>query len=428
MEDIKEFERKKEILLRNRESALQRVEKAKEKYEKIKSDDTIDKKELRLEIAQKTIQSRIYALEQINNQLEFLRPSSQEDIDYRLKQYSEFSKQVKSEVPDDLHLCFHGCPIYAAKNIIEDGEISSSVDRIGSETSYDVSDQVSVTTKNTIETTVQGYTGLTGNYNLPAGCIFVILPKNDNEIQTSETSMLIGNVSFKENPERLYSIITTPENIEKVTEWAEKANIDLSKIHDFDGFIQEIGKQKKQEKFIDYDKILSDMPNDLTQIEMARYIYIQLGKYFSYDERYITSESDNEKREIFDRDIEDIENDKVVCTSLSRIYENLLNRAGITAKTVLIPGERLGHAFTELEIDGKKYFTGLIRDLMNIKTGFKTNEFMIDNPDRFGDDSEYVVLSEEKLKSIDDKIGYTYNRYVYGRLYKNAKRRDEFIR
>lgn len=184
----------------------------------------------------------------------------------------------------------------------------------------------------------------------------------------------------------------------------------------------------EQVNFIDYDKIIEDMPKELNQIEMARYIYIQLGKYFSYDEKYITSESDEEKREIFDRDIEDIENDKVVCTSLSRIYERLLKRVGINAKTVLIPGERLGHAFTELEIDGKKYFTGLIRDLMNIKTGFKTNEFMIDNPDRFGDDSEYVVLSEEELKSIDDKIGYTYNRYVYGRLYKNAKRRDEFIR
>lgn len=246
MENIEEFERKKEILLKNRENALQRVEKAEEKYKNIKSNDTIDKKELRLEIAGKTIKSRKYALEQIDNQLEFLRPSSQEDIDYRLKQYDEFSKQVKVEVPDDLHLCFHGCPIYAAKHIIEDGEISSSVDRTGSETSYDVSDQVSVTTKNTIETTVQGYTGLTGNYNLPAGCIFVILPKDENEIKTSETSMLISNVSFKENPERLYSIITTPENIEKVSEWAEKANIDLSKIHDFEDFIKDIKKQKIQ--------------------------------------------------------------------------------------------------------------------------------------------------------------------------------------
>ena len=173
----------------------------------------------------------------------------------------------------------------------------------------------------------------------------------------------------------------------------------------------------EQVNFIDYDKIIEDIPKELNQIEMARYIYIQLGKYFSYDEKYITSESDEEKIEIFDRDIEDIENDKVVCTSLSRIYERLLKRVGINAKTVLIPCERLGHAFNEIEIDVKKYFTGLIRDLMNIKTGFKTNEFMIDNPDRFGEDSEFTALSDEELKKIDDKIGYTYNRYVYGRFY-----------
>lgn len=35
MEDIEEFNRKKEILIRNRESALQRVEKAKEIYNKL---------------------------------------------------------------------------------------------------------------------------------------------------------------------------------------------------------------------------------------------------------------------------------------------------------------------------------------------------------------------------------------------------------
>ena len=99
---------------------MQRVEKAKEKYRKIEIDDTIDKKELRLEVAKKTIQSREYALGLIESQLEFLRPSSQDDMEYRLKQYNEFSKQIKAVVPDDLHLCFHGCPIYAAKHIIED--------------------------------------------------------------------------------------------------------------------------------------------------------------------------------------------------------------------------------------------------------------------------------------------------------------------
>jgi phenylpyruvate tautomerase PptA (4-oxalocrotonate tautomerase family) len=259
-ESIKEFEKEKEILLRNRDSAIERVKRAKEKYEKIKSDDSIDKKEQRLEVAKNIIQRKEYALEQINNKLEFLRPSTNEDMEYRLKQYNEFSKQVKLEVPDNLHLCFHGCPIYAARNIIKDGEISSSVDRVGIETSYDTSDQVSVTTKNTIETTVQSYTGLAGDYNFPAGCIFAILPKDENEIKTSEKNMLISNVSFKENPERLYSIITTPENIESVTKWAEKANIDLSKIHDFEGFIQEIRKQKKQFLAQEIGKATVDTP------------------------------------------------------------------------------------------------------------------------------------------------------------------------
>ena len=69
---------------------MQRVEKAKEKYKKIKMDDTIDKKELRLEIAGRTLQSREYALGLIESQLEFLRPSSQEDMEYRLKQYNKF--------------------------------------------------------------------------------------------------------------------------------------------------------------------------------------------------------------------------------------------------------------------------------------------------------------------------------------------------
>lgn len=159
------------------------------------------------------------------------------------------------------------------------------------------------------------------------------------------------------------------------------------------------------------NKILIDMPNGLTQIEKARYIYIHLGKYFSYDEKYITTESEEEKKQIFDRNIEDIKDDKVVCTSLSRIYEDMLNRVGIKSKTVLIPGERLGHAITELEIDEKKYFTDLTHDLMNIKTGLKTKEFMAG---KMEDNHEYTTLSESELQSIDNKIGYTYKRNVYG--------------
>ena len=159
------------------------------------------------------------------------------------------------------------------------------------------------------------------------------------------------------------------------------------------------------------NKILSEIPKNLTPIEKARYIYIQLGKYFSYDEKYITTESEEEKKQIFNRDIKDVKDNKVVRTSLSKIYENMLNRVGLNAKTVLIPGKRLGHAITELEIDGKKYFTDLTHDLMNIKTGLKTNEFMTGN---MKDNHEYTILLENELQKIDNKIGYTYKRNVYG--------------
>ena len=43
---------------------------------------------------------------------------------------------------------------------------------------------------------------------------------------------------------------------------------------------------------MDYDKFLEKMPDNLTQIEKAMWIYIQLGRFFSYDERYILTENE----------------------------------------------------------------------------------------------------------------------------------------
>ncbi len=215
-ENNQKFEKQKEILLKNKKQAEQRLQNAQEKYDKIKKSD-VDRKEMRLEIAMKVVAMRKRALQILEEQVEFFRPSNEEDIAYRLRQYEEFSKIIKNIVPNDIPLRFHGCPINAAKHILEDGEISSSVDRIGIESSYDVSDQVSVTTKDTVETTVQGYAGLIGlNYNMPAGCIFVVLPKDELDAKAGE-SMLMGNISFKESPERLVAIITTPENLQRVS-------------------------------------------------------------------------------------------------------------------------------------------------------------------------------------------------------------------
>ncbi len=257
MNNISEYERRKQALennvqtLRTRlQNAQTRYNDAEKEYEIIKNDNSADFKqkrqaELKLEIEKRKLLKANYVLQRLLNKLSFLRPENENDKSYRLRQYREFSRLVDEHVPEDLHLCFHGCPIDAAMHILEDGEISSSVDRIGSETSYDVSDQVSVSTKDNVRITVEGYSGLL-EMEYPAGCIFAIIPKDEDEIKSSRL-LLIGNVNFRDNPERLHSIITTPENIERVTEWAKKSGVDPSKIHDYDEFIKIFEKEKNED-------------------------------------------------------------------------------------------------------------------------------------------------------------------------------------
>lgn len=241
---LEEFQRKQEILIRNKNRLQENLQKAIDKYEEIEKGN-VDKKEARLGIAKNIISNRRYALSKIEEQLEFLRPANDKDMKYRLRQYDEFAKQIKDLVPDDLPLRFHGCPIYTAKHILESGELSSSVDRLGVETSYDTAGQVSVTTKDSLDITIQGYTHLSDNSCLPAGCVFVLLPRDEIDAEAGD-SLLMGNVDFKLEPDRLYGVITTPENIERISQWSQRYGIDLNgKVYDFDGFTRIFDRERQ---------------------------------------------------------------------------------------------------------------------------------------------------------------------------------------
>ena len=163
---------------------------------------------------------------------------------------------------------------------------------------------------------------------------------------------------------------------------------------------------------MNYDEIINNIPKGLNDIEKARFIYIKLGKFFSYDEEYITGDM-FVKQYLFDKGIKDIQGNKVVCTSLARIYNDLLNRVGVKSSVVIGEGNFLGHAWNELEIGGEKYTCSLIEDLMNIKKGFKTQYFARIDKDRIKDMKGAKEKSDKELKVIDDKIGYTYNRNIY---------------
>lgn len=110
---------------------------------------------------------------------------------------------------------------------------------------------------------------------------------------------------------------------------------------------------------IDYGKLIKSIPEGLSQIEVARFLYIELGKYFIYDPEVISTQDIEKRKEIANRGIDEITNNKVICISLSKIYTELLKRCGINAETVYIPADPnipndIGHAYTQIDIEGKK--------------------------------------------------------------------------
>lgn len=188
-----------------------------------------------------------YDLASYEGYTSFLREPTKEDIQYRNRQRYEFPKKAEN-LSEDMMLCFHGTNINGAKHILLSGEISSGADRTGRATSFDPPGRISVTNKDTVETSVGTYMNIDGNFCYPAGCLFVVLPENKEEYEKlSSTGWMIKNVNFKDTSERLAAIITTPENLEKVKEWAEGSRIDVSKIMDFDAFVDKYSGQKVRE-------------------------------------------------------------------------------------------------------------------------------------------------------------------------------------
>lgn len=189
-----------------------------------------------------TVVARERALMMTERELEFLRPSSDEDVAYRTRVYDELPRAVRDHTPEGLPLRFHGSHIYTSRDILEAGGISSSADRIGIDTSWDTAGHISVTVPDDISHTVHDFTDLNAiNYCTPAGCIFVMLPADQEDAELG-ASQAMANIDFSEDPNRLCGIMTSPENIARVREWASEAGIDPAKVSEFFAFAEGLGR------------------------------------------------------------------------------------------------------------------------------------------------------------------------------------------
>lgn len=173
------------------------------------------------------------------------------------------------------------------------------------------------------------------------------------------------------------------------------------------------------------DTIINNMPQNLSELEKAYYIYLELGKIVSESSQFVFTDREGKERHYNDAiDSEYYGN----CKSISELYISILRdkRIGISADLVKkYPESPITHVDTILKINGKNYIVNLISDLSRIKTSRRVNSFCFDlsrtesNPITREDNKSYLErlehyygkvdsLTREDIEQLDKKLGYSF--------------------
>ena len=174
------------------------------------------------------------------DKLKYLRPASSEDISYRREIVEDFPCWANEHISDDSRFVFHATGIANAERILNSGRIISGKDRWTIRTSGDNSGEISISTKDSLFISLAGHMDLVvQEYYLPAGCLFV-LQADKKTYQMAKDDAHIPNIQLRKNPDQLYAVVTTPENLKRVKWWMEKNNFPPQKVHDFKSFQEKI--------------------------------------------------------------------------------------------------------------------------------------------------------------------------------------------
>lgn len=171
---------------------------------------------------------------------------------------------------------------------------------------------------------------------------------------------------------------------------------------------------------VSINKIIQNMPQELSQLEKTRYIYLELGKIFSYNIEFFYAADDEILQDIYDEKItvDKIENGeyknkvRLVCKQAAEILCEVLNRIGIKSYCIGIKEQKINHVDVIVEIENKNFCLSIIHDMKNIQKGFFTRGF--GKKDKvLPSGSKCDIIDNEEIKQVDTKLGYCqYNMYT----------------
>lgn len=171
--------------------------------------------------------------------------------------------------------------------------------------------------------------------------------------------------------------------------------------------------------------IYANMPNDLTPLEMARYLYTTIPNYVSFDINL-----DREKNESSNLSLissvnniwGSIANGRVNDKSISKIYYYLCRRLGLDID--LLISNITNDIYTELHISKMSIITDLFNDIPFVQAKMKTLHFGTYNDDLSLDQTvKYIknYYSDELIDKALKNIDYTTKTCIENILTKTTK-------
>lgn len=160
-------------------------------------------------------------------------------------------------------------------------------------------------------------------------------------------------------------------------------------------------------------QIISNMPYNLSNLEKARYLYLELCKVVNFSTKFHNLD-DDVIDSMFSRkvNINTFDENEVNCRLWSQLYSQLLDLVGIKNSII-----NEGHSYVEFYIDNKKWIAdstyGTYTDLSRVKNDDETIGFglcVFQNPDNH---CNVIMIDEEAIDiidKIDQKLGYNTDR------------------
>lgn len=171
-------------------------------------------------------------------------------------------------------------------------------------------------------------------------------------------------------------------------------------------------------EYIERVKKYISQKGDMSETEIIRHVYIDLGKRFSFNENFIPFGNTKKRQEIYfnhSKKIEDLEEcmetNIVTCKSASYILEYILRALDINIRTVIDSNDyrKCPHMYNIITPQkGEAYIVDLQEDIYNIQAHAFTKNFGLSV-----DDETKYVISRFEQEQIDRKNGYISDENYY---------------